>query len=87
MRVRVKDNLWTRIEWWDQLAKTDYDIVLKRINEDKTDTVLSLSHLRSQEKLVDLLDDIHMAVINNAGFFDVPQWVNRAKKRKKASEK
>lgn len=92
MNLRIKDNLWTRIEWWDQLAKTDYDVVLKNIDSQgkNKDIVLSISGGRRmpQEKLVNLLDDVHVAVINNLRVFDVESWFSRSKKRtNKSAEK
>lgn len=86
MNIRVRDNLWTRVEWWDQLAKADYDVVLKKIN-DKEELILSITGpRRSQEKLLELLDELHMAVINNSKSFDVEKWFTRSKNRKKTTD-
>lgn len=88
MYLRIKDNLWTRIEWWDQLAKAEYSVVLKKIDEDeKSELILSITgNRRSQEKLMELLDEVHMAVINNFKFFDVQSWFTRSKNRKKTAD-
>lgn len=87
MRVRVQENLWTNLTWWDQLARGKDRVIVRNVKEgDKVTAELNLGVTQNDEILSGLLDTLHMAAINGDDFFDVYEWITRNKKRKRTKK-
>lgn len=87
MNIRIKNNMWTRIEWWDQLAHSDESVVLRNVGpKNKIKCELKLSQI-SHEDTLNLMNTLQMAVINGDSVFDVESWTNRIKKKKTRKKK
>lgn len=87
MNIRIKKNVWTRIEWWDQLIRSENSIVLRNVGpKNKIKCELKLGDINEGETL-NLMDSLHMAVINGDPVFDVESWANRIKKKKTRKKK
>lgn len=87
MNIKIKNNMWTRIEWWDQLARSDDFIVLRTVGpKNKIKYELKIGQIETKNTL-NLMDTLQMAIINGDSVFDVEAWSNRVKKKKTAKKK
>lgn len=87
MKIRVKDNVWTHVEWWDQIGQTSSDAFLKKTSPESPDIIFSIYKIKSPEKLDQLVKDLYEAVFNNMPIFDVVAWISRSKKRSTSNNK
>lgn len=77
MRVKIKENLWTNLDWWDQLVVQKNQVIVRNVNETKAViSQLVLAENEDKTKLKELLDFLHVCALKNDESFNVENWMN-----------
>lgn len=88
MKVRVRDNLWTNLDWWDQLVAHKNQVIVRNLDiNHKVTAQLVLVEDEDQEKLKALVDFLHTSALNNDKSFNVENWMNRTQEKKKSNKR